>query len=460
MTQSTHWHEEEAFTLIRGDCVEAMKKMPDNSVDSIVTDPPYELGFMAKKWDGSGIAFKASTWAEAFRVLKPGGHLVAFSGTRTYHRMACAIEDAGFDIRDQLAWVYGSGFPKSLDVSKAIDASDKIGTVRVRSLRFTEFMRSTGITARQINEATDSSMASHYLTGKEQPEVATEEMFSKLRPIIAARGFTVPEDIEQLVAWRTVESENMKRRRVIGTETMVDLTKSRPVSLAAQGIESAGKREVNITAAHTEAAKKWEGWGTALKPAWEPIVLARKPLEGTVADNVLKYGTGALNVDGCAIIGDKDRWPANLCHDGSPEVVEHFPDEAEGEGTEPASAARFFYCAKASGDDRDEGIAGAGDRANIHPTVKPTELMRWLARLVTPPGGRVLDPFNGSGSTGKACMLECFHYTGIDLDDEGEYLPIAKARIQYAIEHKARWEQIHAAPAPTPDVEGQITFAL
>ncbi len=528
MTAPDPYHTQPEFTLHRGDCVEKMRGIPDASVDTVCVDGPYGIHFMGKAWDGqyitriheqnnqngghkSGgaqaagrynltpramVAFQEFThaWAlEAFRILKPGGHLVSFCSTRTYHRMAAGVEDAGFEVRDQLAWVYGSGFPKSLDVGKAIDASDRIGTVRQRSLRFTEFMRSTGVTARQINEATDSCMASHYLTPREQPEVATEAMFAKLRPLIAANGHAIPDDVEQLVAWRTVESENMKRRKVLRTETMVDLTKSRPVSLAAQGLDSAGKREVDVTAAHTEDAKAWEGWGTALKPSWEPIVLARKPLDGTVADNVLRHGTGALNVDACRVApgagdggethADGGRWPANLVHDGSPGVVALFPAD-QGEG-EPESASRFFYAAKADTRDREEGLAGfekaktmdlpdrdwattanpyltggATQRANVHPTVKPTELMRWLLRLVTRKGGRVVDCFTGSGSTGKACVLEGLHFTGIDLDEEGEYLPIAKARILYALEHRDRWEAIHAAPAPAEDSPGQTLMAL
>ena len=321
-----------------------MAQMEACSVDSIVTDPPYELGFMGKSWDASGVAFRVDVWREALRVLKPGGHLLAFSGSRTYHRMAVAIEDAGFEIRDQIMWVYGSGFPKSLNLDG-----------------------------------------------------------------------------------------------------------------------------------------DWSGWGTALKPAHEPIVVARKPLIGTVAQNVLAHGTGALNIDGCRVgtevetwpasrsygrateisftsSGDNlyrsqktgpappGRWPANLIHDGSEEVVGMFP------GDEGASAARFFYGAKASKRDRDEGLRDGGigalrdggrpsePRRNIHPTVKPTDLMRYLCRLVTPPGGLVLDPFTGSGSTGRGAVLEGFRFIGIELSPE--YAAIARARIRHAVGH--------VAPEPVP----------
>jgi site-specific DNA-methyltransferase (adenine-specific) len=281
-------------TLMLGDCLEVLRTLPDNSVDSVVTDPPYGLSFMGKKWDYDVPA--SEVWAECMRVLKPGGHLLAFAGTRTQHRMAVRIEDAGFEIRDMIAWVYGSGFPKS---------------------------------------------------------------------------------------------HNLK--------------------------------------------DEWQGWGTALKPALEPITVARKPFTGTVAANVLAHGTGAINVDGCRVGTDEKlgrinnqaatwgtygggpnraalgevsgRWPANLIHDGGEFLGEQ---------------ARFFYCAKASKKDRDEG--------NIHPTVKPTDLMRYLCRLVTPPRGVVLDPFMGSGSTGKAAKLEGFQFIGIER--EAEYLEIAKARIE------------------------------
>ena len=364
-------------TIFIGDCREAMRQMPDASVDSVVCDPPYHLtsivkrfgaenaapaksngatgvygraskGFMGQTWDGGDVAFDPDTWAEVLHVLKPGGHLIAFSGTRTYHRMVCAIEDAGFEVRDQLAWVYGSGFPKS-----------------------------------------------HNLDGE------------------------------------------------------------------------------------------WQGWGTALKPSWEPICLARKPLIGTVAGNVLQHGTGALNIDACRIeASDEDkaninskhagmdpetyerpegvslnlskrpmplqqaqahdlgRWPANLCHDGSEEVLAGFPDsDSKGGGGSPASgywgnaggcdgmirddngsAARFFYCAKATTDERGEG--------NTHPTVKPIALMRWLVRLVTPKGGTVLDPFMGSGSTLLAAEAEQFNAIGCEMNEA--YAAIAERRLRDA----------------------------
>jgi site-specific DNA-methyltransferase (adenine-specific) len=343
-----------------------------NSVDAIVTDPPYGLSFMGKGWDHGvpGVEF----WTEALRVAKPGAHLLAFGGTRTYHRLACAIEDAGWEIRDCVMWVYGSGFPKSHDVSKAIDKA----------------------------------------AGAEREVV----------------GFS---------------QQQQQRTPAINTNSYGDFK----------------GQSGDITFPATDAARKWQGWGTALKPAWEPIIVARKPLCGTVAENVLTHGTGGINVDGCRVgthdiscdldydcscgAAGEGRWPANVIHDGSRDVIDQFPRTAIGsrkagrylvaagqgrfgefgEGQMPeivgdsGSAARFFYCAKASKADRDAD--------NKHPTVKPTDLMRYLCRLVTPPGGIVLDPFAGSGSTGKGATLEGFRFIGIER--EAEYVEIARARI-------------------------------
>ena len=309
--------------LHHGDCLEVLRSMPDCSVDSIVTDPPYGLSFMGKKWDYD--VPSVDVWVECLRVLKPGGHLLAFAGTRTQHRMAVRIEDAGFEIRDMIAWVYGSGFPKSLDVSKAIDKA----------------------------------------AGAE--------------------------------------------REVIGETKKGAQTES-------TGRYGAWGDGITPTAPSTDAAKQWQGWGTALKPALEPITVARKPLVGTVAENVLQHGTGAINVDGGRVEGG--RWPANFIHDGSEEATDLLKD-----------SARFFYCAKASKADRGE---------NHHPTVKPTDLMRYLCRLVTPPNGIVLDPFNGSGSTGCAAVLEGFQYIGIER--EAEYIAISEKRIE------ARSKQVQEQP--------------
>lgn len=429
-------HTDLPYTLHLGDCIEVMRTMPDASVDAIVTDPPYHLttgkksgsgpasvnldtpygrarigtGFMGMTWDGGDIAFSVELWTEALRVLKPGGHLLAFSGTRTYHRMACAIEDAGFEIRDQLMWVYGSGMPKSRNVAK------------------------------------------------------------------------------------------------------YDL----------QGNDAA----------------RWEGWGTGLKPSHEPVVMARKPLVGTVAANLLAYGTGALNIDLCRIptteraggrtpdldrmkapdwrmtgggtgsgaTHDAGRWPANLMHDGSAEVIALFPANAgaaapvhtrkadkfrnsygafagnvdEAGSTfqgNSGSAARFFYCPKAARADRNEGCEDLDKRPllwssgtqnpgsfqaegtdksseNFHPTVKPTDLMAYLVRLVTPPGGVVLDMFMGSGSTGKACVRGGFRFVGIDKTPD--YVEISRCRIGHEHGRVLEAARRQAPAVPQLDLFNQV----
>ena len=494
--------------LINADCIEAMKAMPDNSVDSIVTDPPYELGFMGKSWDASGIAFNVDVWREALRVIKPGGHLIAFSGSRTYHRMAVAIEDAGFQIRDQIMWVYGSGFPKSHDISKAIDKNNGEAD---RLVRFTLWMRTTGLKVKDVTKVLidnnligeNGTIAGHYFASKatSQPAIPTVAMWKVIRPLVA----DVPEWVDELVD--RIEAE----REVVGKGTSTLLNQSGTYAITnGEAGEEWKPKDYNITAPATAAAKQWNGWGTALKPAHEPMVLARKPLIGTVANNVLTYGTGGLNIDGTRVGTDLmvggsaksagevmktglkadykspdqiGRFPANFIHDGSDEVVALFPDTNKGTarvgkpggstfggtamsdeviGTwygDSGSAARFFYCAKASKRDRNEGLDGfeakrdhdgrkdggvGGDnprnrtnnaKLNHHPTVKPTTLMQYLVRLVTPPNGIVLDPFMGSGSTGKACAYEGFDFIGID--QSAEYVEIARARIDFALADKS-----------------------
>jgi hypothetical protein len=392
--------------------------------------------------------------------------------------MAVRIEDAGFEIRDMIAWVYGSGFPKSLDVSKAIDKMDAAQEQQARRYRFTEWVRSTGITSKQIDEATQTNMGGHYTTAASQPAIMTREHLEACRHLLG----DIPEWVEREADIRSVESKNFAEREVVGQkiingeEGTAGGYKNGIASI--QGADISINRSIDITIAATPEAKQWEGWGTALKPALEPITVARKPLIGTVAENVMEWGTGGLNIDGCRVgtsgarfngrnvdsdiygkygtskpkeVYDYGRWPANLIHDGSEEVVGLFPDTKSGKmgpwnnrttnGSpngiygkfdeehplsetygDSGSAARFFYCAKASKRDRDEG--------NNHPTVKPTDLMRYLSRLVTPPDGTVLDPFMGSGSTGKAAVLEGFRFIGIEREEE--YCEIAKARIKHA----------------------------
>jgi DNA modification methylase len=408
------------YQILLGNNLDILPTLPDNSVDSIVTDPPYELGFMGKKWDSSGIAYSVELWQQCLRVLKPGGHLLSFGGTRTWHRVAVGIEDAGFEIRDSMAWLYGSGFPKSLDVAKAIDKQS---------------------------------------------------------------GY---------------------QGEVVGTE-VVDVGMQGGSMHAGRGTKLQ-EREIKELSLE---AQQWQGWGTALKPAFEPIVVARKPIEGTVANNVLKWGTGGLNIDGSRIGTDEvitnhsrgsesaiskgkygnstaqethqtqgqtlGRWPANVILDPyTAELLDEQSGDIKGRvgmqkvssfqfkaGEEFAAqkfsnansrydsggASRFFYVAKASKKDRNEGLdelplqvssnygsiqerSSNPAKQNFHPTVKPTTLMEYLIKLVTPPGGVVLDPFTGSGSTGKAAILQGFDFIGIEMTEE--YLPIIEGRLKHA----------------------------
>jgi hypothetical protein len=460
-----------SFELHTGNCLDVLATMPDNSIDAIVTDPPYGLAFMGKKWDYD--VPSEEIWRECLRVLKPGGHLLAFAGTRTQHRMAVRIEDAGFEIRDMIAWVYGSGFPKSLDVSKAIDKMDAAEEQQARRYRFTAWVRSQGVTAKQIDDATATNMGGHYTTSASQPAIMTREHLETCRHLFQ----DIPAWVETECDKRSVESRNFAEREVVGQKTSGIANKDEGTR---HTIGASKAVDVPITAPATAAAKQWQGWGTALKPALEPITVARKPFTGTVAANVLQWGTGGVNVDGSRVPCEsgQGRFPANLIHDGSDKVVGMFPEtgpstthnrgrkmsgwinpvdgsESVRGITDSGSAARFFYCAKASKRDRDEGCEGmeakpAGAmsgaetrpdrptnhpvRTNHHPTVKPTDLMRYLCRLVTPPNGTVLDPFMGSGSTGKAAILEGFQFIGIDMTPE--YVDIARARIEHAFKNK------------------------
>lgn len=450
-------------TILQGNNLDRLRELADNSVDSIVTDPPYGLGkepdpvqllrawldhgyleiqgkgFNGKAWDA--FVPQPELWKEVLRVLKPGGYVVAFFGTRTYDWGVLALRLAGFEIRDQLAWVYGSGFPKNLDVARAIDAADAPGKQRARQLQFTAWMRSKGITAAQINQATGTSMGGHYLTDKEQPAIATREHLENLRPILG----DIPDWVEKMADERSAGSDNLKKRKPVNVRVQ-DATIMQNI-----GTDSTPTWYIE-TAAHTDQAKAYEGWGTAIKPAQEPIVLARKPFKGTVAENVLQHGTGAINIDGCRIataeswsqsgessggpalnaFGDGlnnkgrsgsdplGRYPANIIHDGSDQVLRLFGE-----------AARFYYCAKASKKDRDEGLQALRIN-NAHPTVKPTALMAYLCRLVTPKGGTILDPFAGSGTTGKAAVLEGFNV--VLMEREAEYIPLIEARTAWAEE--------------------------
>lgn len=428
----------ELYKLFYGNMLDMLNVIQPQTIDSIITDPPYELNFMNKGWDNSGIAFQPDTWKKCYEVLKPGGYLLAFGGSRTFHRIACAIEDAGFEIRDTIMWLYGSGFPKSMNIGLALD-------------------KKNGVESKVVGTGISGSSDTHT---------------------------------------RTMNSETKDGKSVFGGEYQIK-----------------------------EAQNEWSGWGTVLKPSFEPIIVARKPFKGSLVDNVIEYGVGGINIDECRVFGEdteelqknwtdrkapagfngdksgiygsgktdntiaytpNGRFPSNtiLTYDETDfdEVCGRFPitnggkrhntairksDKNSGYGfdvntrnefNDSGSAARYFYCAKASKKDRDEGLdtfnqgkvndgrntpidnafqRGETLRKNIHPTVKPTDLMQYLVRLVTPNGGTILDPFNGSGSTGKAVMYENkernknYKYIGIELTED--YLPIAKARIEYVI---------------------------
>jgi site-specific DNA-methyltransferase (adenine-specific) len=367
-----------SYKLFNDDCLKVLKTFEDNSIDSVVTDPPYGISFMQKRWDTN--VPSTEFWKEVLRVLKPGGHLLSFFSTRTYHRGVVNIEDAGFEIRDQLAYAYVSGFPKSQNISLAINK--KLGLQQNRGKAF----------------------------------------------------------------------------RTAGAGDRVDIQD-------ANGVSNMGYKDYK-----SDEAKEWSGYGTALKPAFEPIVMARKPLsEKTIAENVIRYTTGGLNIDGCRV-GDEpspsvqkrlgsppkesigstgwktpERLNYNVAKDG--ELLGRWPANIVADGDSLGNYSKFFFCTKASKKDRNEGLEGMEEKnnmrvnaprmseeqktstkmANIHPTVKGTDLMQWLVRLVTPRGGVVLDPYMGSGSTGKACIREGFNFIGIEIDEE--YYQIAEKRI-------------------------------
>lgn len=492
-----------------GHNLKKLMSMKDNSVDSVVTDCPYGLGkepdpvkvlqdwidhsyheikgkgFMGNEWDA--FVPQPRLWKEVFRVLKPGGHVLAFFGTRTYDWGVMAMRFAGFEIRDQIDWIYGTGFPKSLDVSKAIDKQN--GTqMGWFGPWLREERKRRGITQKSLSEYFPSKTGgltgcvANWELGLTSP---TREQFNKLCQVL------------ELPFEHIDEAE----REIIGTR------KGTKLAVAPGQENGRGTTHLDITLPSSEKAKQWDGWGTALKPAHEPICLARKPLIGTVAENVITHSTGALNINDSriefhhesdyksAIYGNGidiqadplGRWPANIIHDGSEEVLRHFPNTELGKpsGTksgnnnnvygqfagdipvtgygDKGSAARFFYCAKATKQDRDEGLEHLEDktggmisdtsgqhitrreegykpepRKNNHPTVKPTALMRWLIRLITPPGGIVLDPFAGSGSTGKAAVLEGFDSILLELDQDADGKPLGYKEI---IEGRTKWAQ-------------------
>ncbi len=486
-----------SVTVIHADCFDAIKAMPENSIDSVCTDPPYSINFMNRSWDTGEVAFNVDFWKEALRVLKPGAHLVAFGGARTYHRLVCAIEDAGFEVRDRIR------FEQSFDT--------KYGTF-ISGLGDSQ----RGILFELLNDYADGGL-----------ELAWE----------FGQGFPKSLDVS-----KAIDKAEGAVREVIG----YDASKARPNKDGYAKVTAAvGDRQGNaghkdngatITAPATDAARQWEGWGTALKPAHEPIVLARKPLsESTVAANVLKWGTGAINIADCRIapaegarparstersasgligkggavtyghfavrgsvaVGEttEGRWPANVIHDGSESVVNQYPQsngqlaDAKDDGSpksgnvygkmrhrdgeaskdrrytdegvtyfamkpgarrgDAGSAARFFYAGKASRADR------AGSK---HPTVKPISILEWLVTLITPLGGTVLDPFAGSGTTGAAARNKGFNC--ILIEREAEYIADINRRLAMPIGNAEPKRSIHTTKANVPADLGPLFAAM
>lgn len=430
--------------IFLGNCEDELKNLPDNSVDSVVTDPPYELGFMGKSWDSTGIAYNVDMWKEVFRVLKPGGHLLSFGGSRTYHRMACAIEDAGFEIRDQIMWVYGSGFPKSLNLSKAIESTLLNGSSHSTALRKTE---------------QDGDGDSYQLTGKNNGILGETRVYDRK---VFSPSTT---EAQKWEGWGTALKP--------AHEPIVMARKPLSEKTVAANVLEHGTGALNIDGSRVGYANEKEKEKT--------VVMQSKPSLDIRGNSFNKQDLD--NIENVRGDYSKGRFPANFIHDGSDEVVDLFPDSKSAgrfpkncagndkiygkynprenqipRTTDSDSAARFFYCAKASKKDRNEGLddfdeqqsvggdGGIGDylndvnsaseksgsekasNKNNHPTVKPTDLMRYLVRMVTPPNGTVLDPFTGSGSTGKAAVLEGFNFIGVE--QNAEYIEIAKARIK------------------------------
>jgi DNA modification methylase len=458
------------FILHCGDNRNILRLIPDNSIDSIVTDPPYEIAFMDKAWDNTGVAYETTLWAECLRVLKPGGHILAFGAPRTYHRLACAIEDAGFDIRDSLMWIYGSGFPKNHNISKALDKAngkkydDRFALGRhIRSQR-----EKLGVSRAEV----DSWFG--YRNGCQHWERQdfTGARIPNLRDYqILKERLQLSNDWDEFV--QRIEAERQTAVDEHGNpikKTGIDTSSAR----LGIPLQNGKKIQIDVTLHATDEAKSFDGWGTALKPAHEPIVLARKPMIYTVAENMTHHGVGGINIDACRVGDDvitnrnmsslgvmhDDNWKSKLTQTT---VVGRWPSNvliddyiADDLGT----TARYYYVAKASKAEREAGLDGmelkikhtqmrsangTGEknfdggftdsiRANHHPTVKPIELMRYLIRLVTPKGGTVLDPFMGSGSTGCASALEDVQFIGIEINQE--YVDIAHQRIEHWQAHK------------------------
>lgn len=508
----------DTVSVYHGDSIDTMRELPDNSVDSIVTDPPYGLsaaspqqiadtmvawatgdraympagkGFMGKSWDG--FVPPPALWDEAMRVLKPGGHLLAFAGSRTQDLMGLSIRLAGFEIRESVCWLYGSGFPKSLDVSKAIDKArtEDLEPAAAVAKFIVQHMTAKGLTRQDLNRevvgvehagGSAQQWTTVSTTGAVKPRIPQWEQWQALKSLLGF-GDEMDAEVWRLNGRKGKPGDNFDAREVL-SERVTEVKGGSWADHSATGRFTVGEKVIRETAPATPAAQEWEGWGTALKPAFEPVVVGRKPLVGTVAQNVQRYGTGALNIDGSrigtgegiasaggtrrsgGIMGGSEplggwsptpgqgRWPANVVLDettatlldqqsgllgagsypGRTQAKPKFNGstyangqvydgkvDAEPRRTDAGGASRFFYVAKAPKRERPV-VDGVA-----HPTVKPLALMRWLVKLVTPAGGTVLEPFAGSGATVEACLLEGFNV--IAVEREAEYLPLIQARI-------------------------------
>lgn len=514
------------FKLHNDDCINVLKDMDDNSIDSIVTDPPYGLskepdpydvlkkwvteedyehkhrGFMNNQWDS--FVPPPRVWKECLRVLKPGGHIVCFSSARTYDWMCMSIRIAGFEIRDQIMWIYGTGMAQGMNIGKAIDKQGGGKGMHTKARKEL---------AKEIRNKREGLNITRKELAKWFPEYShVTENWERLD-----KGFRVPtEQAYQVLVdklgihdkWRDmVRAEDLRRKKENVSTDRRNI----------EGVYNLGHSGTEYECT-TDNAIPWKGWNTKLKPAHEPIILARKPVEKglSVATNTMKHGTGGINIDDCRVplqeegedsrLGGKGTWktdhaaknvygdysgekvgsseqgrfPANVVLDGSEEVTEHFPQSQSGRMTSEhktnnkrnlygkydnnkaqisktyeassGTAARFFYCAKASKKDRSEGLDEYGIEKNHHVTVKPTSLCEYLCRLITPKGGTILDPFMGSGSTGKAAMYEGFKFIGIELDTEEGYFDIATARIDHAWKNSDNYTE----ETPEQDIDNQI----
>lgn len=425
--------------LYNRECLEKLKELPDDSVDCIVTDPPYFISFMNKGWDKEdSIASKKEFWMECLRVTKEGGYLLAFGHSRTHHRLFTAIEDGGWEIRDTVMWLYGQGFPKSLNISKAIDKM--AGRVDLScdevKLKLKTLYDKSGKSLGKISKECGFNASGYIKSESKKPDPWTTTLPTLEKWEVISKVVGATEEEKNEVSILLVSAE----REVIGS-------KSSGLFNGGEGNSVGGTiaASVDITIANSDKAKEWEGWGTALKPAHEPICMARKPIKGNVAENVLKWGTGGINIDACRIGNEIRTTPVHstdkkedttlfglhptIQHERVETTEGRFPaniilDEEAGEilDKQTDSASRFFYCAKVSSKERNRGC----DKNN-HPTVKPIALMEYLIKLVSKEEGTILDPFMGSGSTGIAAKKLNRNFVGIEMD-EG-YYTIASKRI-------------------------------